>query len=394
MRLADITGSSVSAELELPTVTIACFREGNNGTEVLLERRGRPPAAGRWALPGGHVEPGETEHEAAIRELAEETGLRVRHLLPVGRSQGDPARGAGDFCFATKSPNSVVAPRSDALELRWVSVDRLPPLAFNQDRLVADALAKLYGPATAIESLVGYHPILAEATASEIEKLLDIKPSPDHGLLIVFEGIDGSGKSTAAAGLKKYLKGLGYDVVTTAWNSSPQVLGVIKKAKDKRKLSPVLYSLLHACDLLFRYQEDIAPALAADKIVVADRYIPTSLARDKVRGIDTVIHKVMFDGLREPDVLFHCSAPLHVAFNRLVKDKRLTYYGTGSDLHLADSREDNYLLYEKLIDEEYQKILPKLKSYHRLDMNRKPGAILDEVKKVLRDKWGIGRWTV
>lgn len=44
---------------------------------VLLIRRGKPPLAGRWSIPGGTVEPGETLEEALLREMAEETGLAV-----------------------------------------------------------------------------------------------------------------------------------------------------------------------------------------------------------------------------------------------------------------------------------------------------------------------------
>ena len=44
---------------------------------VLLVRRGKGPAAGEWSVPGGHVEMGETLHEAIVREVLEETGLEV-----------------------------------------------------------------------------------------------------------------------------------------------------------------------------------------------------------------------------------------------------------------------------------------------------------------------------
>ena len=51
------------------------------GDEVLLVRRGRPPAEGQWSLPGGVQELGETAEACARRELFEETGLRTQ-LLP------------------------------------------------------------------------------------------------------------------------------------------------------------------------------------------------------------------------------------------------------------------------------------------------------------------------
>lgn len=44
------------------------------GSEVLLVRRGKPPMAGTWSLPGGRIEPGERAVAAALRELTEETG--------------------------------------------------------------------------------------------------------------------------------------------------------------------------------------------------------------------------------------------------------------------------------------------------------------------------------
>lgn len=45
---------------------------------VVLIRRGKEPLRGRWVIPGGTVEPGETLHEALVREVREETGLTVR----------------------------------------------------------------------------------------------------------------------------------------------------------------------------------------------------------------------------------------------------------------------------------------------------------------------------
>jgi 8-oxo-dGTP diphosphatase len=52
-------------------VSVAVFR----GEAVLLVQRGQQPLAGVWSLPGGHIEPGEPAAVAALRELAEETGV-------------------------------------------------------------------------------------------------------------------------------------------------------------------------------------------------------------------------------------------------------------------------------------------------------------------------------
>ncbi|MFB7882030.1 NUDIX hydrolase [Brevundimonas diminuta] len=56
-----------------PAVGVVCLK----GEEVLLIRRGTPPRAGEWSLPGGRLEPGERLAAAALRELREETGVEA-----------------------------------------------------------------------------------------------------------------------------------------------------------------------------------------------------------------------------------------------------------------------------------------------------------------------------
>ena len=61
-------------------IGIVVLRQDAITVRVLLIKRGRPPAEGAWRLPGGAQRLGETAHQAARRELAEETGLHVGEL--------------------------------------------------------------------------------------------------------------------------------------------------------------------------------------------------------------------------------------------------------------------------------------------------------------------------
>jgi 8-oxo-dGTP diphosphatase len=95
---------------------------------VLLVRRGKPPAEGLWAIPGGSVEIGETLQEAAEREILEETGVQIRASKPIytfdviDRDAAENVRFhyvivdlVADYVLGEPSPGD------DALEARWVS---------------------------------------------------------------------------------------------------------------------------------------------------------------------------------------------------------------------------------------------------------------------------------
>ena len=106
----------------------AVVRDGDG--RILLVLRSHPPAAGSWSLPGGRVEPGETEAAAVIREVAEETGLRVE----VGRLIGTVERDAGpNLTYVIEDYECTVTggrlkPGDDAADVRWCGPDEVRSL--------------------------------------------------------------------------------------------------------------------------------------------------------------------------------------------------------------------------------------------------------------------------
>ena len=98
---------------------------------LLVVRRGREPGRGRWSVPGGRVEPGESDAVAVEREVLEETGLHVTVGIRVGTVLRDGPGGAvydiRDYACIVVGPTAPVA-GDDAAEVRWVTRTELAEL--------------------------------------------------------------------------------------------------------------------------------------------------------------------------------------------------------------------------------------------------------------------------
>ena len=106
---------------------------------LLLIRRATPPSAGLWSVPGGRCEPGESPAQACVREVAEETGLRVRVVRHAGRVERDGPGGVVYLIddFVCSIVDGELRAGDDAGEARWVSAAELPSLRLTPGLLEA-----------------------------------------------------------------------------------------------------------------------------------------------------------------------------------------------------------------------------------------------------------------
>lgn len=144
--------------------------------EVLLVKRGIAPFAGRWAIPGGFVLPKESLENAALRELEEETGVRevyLEQLYTFGDPERDP-RGrvisVSYFALISAEQRPIQA-GSDAAEARFFPMSQLPPLAFDHERILEYALARLRNKLE--YTTVGFQLLPAKFTLSELQRVYE-----------------------------------------------------------------------------------------------------------------------------------------------------------------------------------------------------------------------------
>jgi 8-oxo-dGTP diphosphatase len=102
---------------------------------VLLVKRGRPPGVGRWSLPGGLVDLGESTADAARREVVEECGIDVRVEGVAGMVERIIRDDAGRVRYHYVLIDYLAYPESDAIcagtdaaEVRWVPAEHVHSL--------------------------------------------------------------------------------------------------------------------------------------------------------------------------------------------------------------------------------------------------------------------------
>lgn len=129
-----------------PAVTADCIvitREEE--AKVLLIQRGDNPFKGCWAFPGGFMNMDETTEQCAIRELEEETGLKVSDIHQIGaysKVDRDPRGRTVTVAYLSVIDKPLpVTGQDDAAKAEWWPLSSLPILAFDHDEIISDAIA-------------------------------------------------------------------------------------------------------------------------------------------------------------------------------------------------------------------------------------------------------------
>jgi 8-oxo-dGTP diphosphatase len=110
------------SDAEVPCVGGLVYDEHGR---LLLIRRANEPGRGRWSIPGGRVEAGETDAQAVVREMAEETGLTVHVRERVGQVRRGPYVIADYRCTVA---GGELRAGDDASDARWCSAADLEVL--------------------------------------------------------------------------------------------------------------------------------------------------------------------------------------------------------------------------------------------------------------------------
>ncbi|MCI4341296.1 MAG: dTMP kinase [Thermoplasmata archaeon] len=213
------------------------------------------------------------------------------------------------------------------------------------------------------------------------------KPANGHGWpgrLIVLEGLDGSGKSTQARLLVKWLQSQGYRVFFTEWNSSELVSDAIRRGKKRGLLTPTTFSLLHATDFADRYERHIGPPLRAGYIVVCDRYAFTAYVRDSARGCDTLWVRSLYSFAPRPDKALYFRVPVSVSLQRKLASRlKISYYEAGMDLGLSDNLVDSYERFQQRLKRGYDRMVDT-DGLVALDASRPIEQVLRDVRREIK----------
>ncbi|MEZ4818482.1 MAG: dTMP kinase [Bdellovibrionota bacterium] len=179
------------------------------------------------------------------------------------------------------------------------------------------------------------------------------------GKLIVISGIDGSGKTTLQNKLYDHLQVAGHKVIKTRqptdfYRKNPHVRSFLDSGTSQ--VSKETIALIAAADRMVHIEETIRPALESDIWVISDRYVFSTYAYFKARGVDPSFTKTLNQYVPEPDITLFLKIPAEKAIARVIQrdgnklkfeEKSSSYLANVQD-HLLESLPENALILDAM----------------------------------------------
>lgn len=171
------------------------------------------------------------------------------------------------------------------------------------------------------------------------------------GKLIVFEGNDGSGKSSQIKLLSKYLKSRNINNTIIRYNMSDVTIKSIKIGK-KLMFGPYANTYLHLASIIDQIERIIIKELKTGKTIICDRYIYSVIARAIARGIDEKVFSEMSKNLLKPDIVFYLNIEPKISFERLGYTN-ISFWEAGQDVTGNINKIFSFIYFQNKINDIY-----------------------------------------
>jgi dTMP kinase len=231
-------------------------------------------------------------------------------------------------------------------------------------------------------------------------------------VIVAFEGIDGSGKSTAALDLSAKLKKRGIENVIVGSASLAEdeddaagddAAGIGRPDEDAVRemwrlrdeiaigFGPRALCLSNAWEFAYRWESLAMPALDAGTVVIADRFTDTPLVREVLRGVDEDYVRRLYSFAPAPDLVVYVDLEPEIAYQRKTRARLpIGYFEAGRDvIRGARGLRTSFVAFQSKCRQRYEAIL-KRDGVFRVDGTQKPADLHAEVEKLVLGRIGSG----
>jgi dTMP kinase len=191
------------------------------------------------------------------------------------------------------------------------------------------------------------------------------------GKFIVFEGIDGAGKTTQAALLKQWLRQKGLKCITTKEPTENITGNLLKVTLYLEKLSPITDALLFAADRAEHLDKEIKKALKAGNIVISERYMYANLAYQSAQGVDENFIEKINEFVIKPDLVILLDVPADIALKR-----------KWNVLYYLPSKFEKSIEFNEKVRKNYLRLAKKFKM-KVIDATKSQDEVFEEVKTIV-----------